>query len=152
MRHLESGMKVVLLDKREPEKQGWYLIEEINTKFGVNGFRQTLKLPTVLPNQKKNKTMADKITSDLSANSAIYDAIRQIAFHKLVNPRNNVIKTQPKYQVLLLKYIQMENCAELLMYRNILIHLQTNKLLMTGFQLVYMKAYIFQLFKIMKMV
>lgn len=41
MRHLESGMKVVLLDKREPEKQGWYLIEEINTKFGVNGFRQT---------------------------------------------------------------------------------------------------------------
>lgn len=36
--------------------------------------------------------MADKITSDLSANSAIYDAIRQIAFHKLVNPRNNVIK------------------------------------------------------------
>lgn len=37
MRHLESGMKVVLLDKREPEKQGWYLIEEINTKFGVNG-------------------------------------------------------------------------------------------------------------------
>lgn len=96
--------------------------------------------------------MADKITSDLSANSAIYDAIRQIAFHKLVNPRNNVIKTQPKYQVLLLKYIQMENCAELLMYKNILIHLQTNRLLMTGFQLVYMKAYIFQLFKIMKMV
>lgn len=96
--------------------------------------------------------MADKITSDLSANSAIYDAIRQIAFHKLVNPRNNVIKTQPKYLVLLLKYIQMENCAELLMYRNILIHLQTNRLLMTGFQLVYMKAYIFQPFKIMKMV
>ena len=40
--------------------------------------------------------MADKITSDLSANSAIYDAIRQIAFHKLVNPRNNVIKNTAK--------------------------------------------------------
>lgn len=61
MRHLESGMKVVLLDKREPEKQGWYLIEEINTKFGVNGFRQTLKLPTVLPNQKKNKLWQIKL-------------------------------------------------------------------------------------------
>lgn len=96
--------------------------------------------------------MADKITSDLSANSAIYDAIRQIAFHKLVNPRNNVIKNTAKISGLLLKYIQMENCAELLMYRNILIHLQTNRLLMTGFQLVYMKAYIFQPFKIMKMV
>ena len=53
MRHLESGMKVVLLDKREPEKQGWYLIEEINTKFGVNGFRQTLKLPYCIAKPEK---------------------------------------------------------------------------------------------------
>ena len=30
--------------------------------------------------------------NDLSANEAIYDAIRQIALHKLVNPKNNVIK------------------------------------------------------------
>lgn len=30
--------------------------------------------------------------NDLSANEAIYEAIRQIAFHKLVNPKNNVIK------------------------------------------------------------
>jgi hypothetical protein len=95
--------------------------------------------------------MADKITSDLSANSAIYNAIRQIAFHKLVNPRNNVIKNTAKISGFVVK-IQMENCAELLMYKNILIHLQTNRLLMTGFQLVYMKVYIFQLFKIMKMV
>lgn len=55
MRHLESGMKVVLLDKREPEKQGWYLIEEINTKFGVNGFRQTLKLPYCIAKPEKEQ-------------------------------------------------------------------------------------------------
>jgi hypothetical protein len=30
--------------------------------------------------------------NDLSANGAIYEAIRQIALHKLVNPKNNVIK------------------------------------------------------------
>lgn len=30
--------------------------------------------------------------NDLSANEAIYEAIRQIALHKLVNPKNNVIK------------------------------------------------------------
>lgn len=30
--------------------------------------------------------------SELSANETIYDAIRQIAFHKLVNPRTNVMK------------------------------------------------------------
>lgn len=35
--------------------------------------------------------MSQKI-SDLSANETIYDAIRQIAFHKLVNPRTNVLK------------------------------------------------------------
>lgn len=43
--HLRSGMKVELQDIRQPEKNGWYLIEEVNTKFGVNGYRQTLKLP-----------------------------------------------------------------------------------------------------------
>ena len=57
--------------------------------------------------------MADKITSDLSANSAIYDAIRQIAFHKLVNPRNNVIKNTAKISGFVVKYIQIEECSEM---------------------------------------
>ena len=93
--------------------------------------------------------MADKITSDLSANSAIYDAIRQIAFHKLVNPRNNVIKNTAKISGFVVKiHTDGELCGTV----DVLIHLQTNRLLMTGFQLVYMKAYIFQPFKIMKMV
>jgi len=43
--HWLSGNKAELLDIRQPEKNGWYLVEEVNTKFGVNGYRQTLKLP-----------------------------------------------------------------------------------------------------------
>lgn len=44
-RHIEHGIKVELLDTRGPEKNGWYMVEEVTTTFGVNGFRQTLKLP-----------------------------------------------------------------------------------------------------------
>jgi hypothetical protein len=50
--HLQSGMKVELLDTRQPEKNGWYLIEEVNTKFGTDGFRQTLKLPYCIAKPK----------------------------------------------------------------------------------------------------
>lgn len=38
-----------------------------------------------------NKTMG-KRTSDLSANETIYEAIKQIAWHKLVNPRTQAVK------------------------------------------------------------
>ena len=95
--------------------------------------------------------MADKITSDLSANSAIYDAIRQIAFHKLVNPRNNVIKNTAKISGFVVKiHTDGELCGTVDVQEYT--HTLTDRLLMTGFQLVYMKAYIFQPFKIMKMV
>jgi hypothetical protein len=53
--NFESGMKVELLDIRQPEKNGWYLIEEVNTKFGVNGYRQTLKLPYCIARPEKEK-------------------------------------------------------------------------------------------------
>lgn len=43
--HIRSAAKVELLSLRNPEKNGWYRVEEVNTQFGVNGFRQTLKLP-----------------------------------------------------------------------------------------------------------
>lgn len=36
--------------------------------------------------------MSERPMNDLSANEAIYEAIRQIAFHKLINPKNNVMK------------------------------------------------------------
>lgn len=53
--NFESGMKVELLDIRQPEKNGWYLIEEVNTKFGVNGYRQTLKLPYCIARPEKEE-------------------------------------------------------------------------------------------------
>ena len=51
---LESGEKVEVLDVRQPEKNGYYLVEEVNTKFGVDGYRQTIKLPYCIA-RPKNK-------------------------------------------------------------------------------------------------
>jgi hypothetical protein len=50
---LQSGTKVELLDTREPEKNGWYLVEEVNTTFGQSGYRQTLKLPFCIAKPEK---------------------------------------------------------------------------------------------------
>ena len=52
--NFESGEKVELLDTRQPEKNGWYLIEEVTTKFGTNGYRQTLKLPYCIAKPEKD--------------------------------------------------------------------------------------------------
>lgn len=40
-----SGTKVHLSDKRFSAKNGYYLVDEVTTKFGVNGYRQTIKMP-----------------------------------------------------------------------------------------------------------
>lgn len=53
--NFESGMKVELIDPRQPEKNGWYLIDEVNTRFGVNGYRQTLKLPYCIARPEKEE-------------------------------------------------------------------------------------------------
>ena len=34
-----------LSDKRQPEKNGYYIVESVTTRFGVDGFRRELKLP-----------------------------------------------------------------------------------------------------------
>ena len=34
---------VCLLDTRQPEKNGYYLIESVTTTFGVNGYRHEIK-------------------------------------------------------------------------------------------------------------
>lgn len=34
-----------LVDIRQPEKNGYYFVESVNTTFGVNGYRRELKLP-----------------------------------------------------------------------------------------------------------
>lgn len=52
---LKSGTKVHLLDNRYPAKNGYYLIDEITTQFGVNGYRQTLKMPYCISRDKKNE-------------------------------------------------------------------------------------------------
>lgn len=36
---------VGLVDVRQPEKNGYYFVESVNTKFGVSGYRRELKLP-----------------------------------------------------------------------------------------------------------
>lgn len=47
--------------------------------------------------------------NDLSANEAIYEAIRQIALHKLVNPKNNVIKNTSRISGYVIKIHTDEN-------------------------------------------
>lgn len=42
--------------------------------------------------------------SNLSANEAIYDAIRQIAFHKLINPRTNAMKNTSRISGFVVKF------------------------------------------------
>ena len=50
---LKSGMQIHLLDNRYKAKNGYYLIEEITTKFGVNdGYKQTLKMPYCISRDK----------------------------------------------------------------------------------------------------
>lgn len=46
---------VELQDIRFPMKNGKYLVEEVITKFGVNGFRQTIKLPYCLQREGQKK-------------------------------------------------------------------------------------------------
>ena len=43
--HLHTATKVELVDKRYPGKNGYYLVEEVFTTFGNNGYRQRIKMP-----------------------------------------------------------------------------------------------------------
>lgn len=36
---------VGLIDMRQPEKNGYYYVESVNTTFGINGYRRELKIP-----------------------------------------------------------------------------------------------------------
>lgn len=42
---LSSAVLVNLIDDINSDKNGVYIVEEVTTNFGVNGYRQTLKLP-----------------------------------------------------------------------------------------------------------
>lgn len=53
---LKSGTKVHLTDNRHPAKNGYYLIDEITTKFDVGGgYKQTLKLPYCISRDKTSE-------------------------------------------------------------------------------------------------
>lgn len=52
--HIRSGAKVELLSLQNPEINGLYRVEEVNTRFGVNGYRQTLKLPYCIAKPDNN--------------------------------------------------------------------------------------------------
>lgn len=42
---LNSAVQVELIDDRNPSKNGVYLVEEVTTKFGTQGYRQSVTLP-----------------------------------------------------------------------------------------------------------
>lgn len=42
---LSTGVQVEIIDEMNPSKNGTYLVEEVTTTFGVNGYRQKLTLP-----------------------------------------------------------------------------------------------------------
>ncbi|WP_283127402.1 hypothetical protein [Bacteroides clarus] len=42
---LNSAVQIELIDERNPSKNGVYLVEEVTTKFGTQGYRQTVTLP-----------------------------------------------------------------------------------------------------------
>ena len=42
---IKSGMQVELVDKLHPQKNGYYLVDEVHTTFGTGGYRQKIKLP-----------------------------------------------------------------------------------------------------------
>lgn len=55
---LRTGQQVNLIDRRYPGKEGRYLVEEVNTTFGTDGFRQKITLPYCISrkNQMKDQT------------------------------------------------------------------------------------------------
>lgn len=42
---LQSGQMVRLFDARNPERNGVYIVSDVNTNFGVGGYRQKIKIP-----------------------------------------------------------------------------------------------------------
>ncbi|MDR1341517.1 MAG: hypothetical protein LBK58_15920 [Prevotellaceae bacterium] len=51
--YLKSASKVELVDSRFKGRNGYYLVDEVTTKFGVHGFRQTIKLPYLIAKIKE---------------------------------------------------------------------------------------------------
>jgi hypothetical protein len=57
---LKTGEKVELIDTRFPQRNGYYLVDEITTKFGVGGYRQTIKIPYLILSTYKPENNEEK--------------------------------------------------------------------------------------------
>ena len=42
---VQPAQIIGLVDQRQPEKNGYYLVESVDIEFGMNGYRKKLKLP-----------------------------------------------------------------------------------------------------------
>ena len=51
---LSTGQKVHLADERQSVKNGVYVVGEVVTKFGTEGYRQTVKLPYCIALDSEN--------------------------------------------------------------------------------------------------
>lgn len=54
---LNTAVQVELTDDRNPSKNGIYLVEEVTTRFGVQGYRQIITLPYKFKGLKTNDTV-----------------------------------------------------------------------------------------------
>lgn len=52
---LNTAVQVELVDDRNPSKNGIYLVEEVTTRFGVQGYRQIITLPYKFKGLKTNE-------------------------------------------------------------------------------------------------
>lgn len=52
--HIRTAQQVQLIDERYPGKEGIYLVEEVTTSFGVDGFRQRITLPYCIKREGNN--------------------------------------------------------------------------------------------------
>lgn len=43
--NVEPADIIALIDPRQPNKNGWYMVKDVNITFGTNGYRKELKLP-----------------------------------------------------------------------------------------------------------
>lgn len=58
--HLHTATKVELVDDRYPGKNGYYLVDEVHTSFGTDGYRQTIKLPYCIKRNKQDNSNGKK--------------------------------------------------------------------------------------------
>ena len=57
---LSTAVQVELIDKRNTSKNGIYIVEEVTTSFGTQGYRQKITLPYRLRGEKTSYGKQEK--------------------------------------------------------------------------------------------